>query len=160
MTPAPPITCVSEVVLNVDDLNKVREFYTQVLGFPVHREVSLETSEADPDGEPTISFLTISDTKTPLAKGGHPAFLVLIDYKRHVFSKDRVKHIDGTNSTLNHLAFEVAPEDFDQHRERLESLGISTFLTQFPALQAQAMFFGDPEGNTIELIAHVPDTPT
>lgn len=104
ITTAPPITGVSEVVLNVADLPKVRDFYVRVLGFPIHSEVSLETSVVDPNGDPTISFLTICETNTPLGRGGHPQLLALIDYRRHLHSRKRFVGHDVTQSTLNHLS--------------------------------------------------------
>lgn len=153
-TTAPPITGVSEVVLNVADLPNVRDFYVRVLGFPIHSEVSLETSVVDPDGDPTISFLTICETNTPLSRGGHPQLLALIDYRRHVHARRRFVGHDVTQSTLNHLAFEVPPESFEIHAQRLRDLNIELTFSEFPALNARAMFFKDPEGNVLELICH------
>ena len=150
----PSITGVSEVVLNVADLPSARAFYMRVLGFPLHSEVSLESSEADPEGEPTITFLTIRETDTPLGRGGHPQLLVLVDYQRHLYARNRFVGHDVAHSTLNHLAFEVPPESFDAQAKRLDELGISLSFSEFPAMNARAMFFQDPEGNTLELICH------
>src|SRR5438093_980118 len=50
-----PITGVSEVVLSVADLPKMRAFYTQIMGFHLHSDVSMETTVANPDGGPTIT---------------------------------------------------------------------------------------------------------
>ena len=155
MRDTPPITGLSEVVLNVVDLPKMRDFYTRVMGFSMHSELSLETSEADPNGQPTISFLVIREVDTPLGKGGHPQLLVLIDYRRHVFAKSRFVGHDIARSTLNHLAFEIPPESFEEHVMRLQGLGLTLTFSEFPDLNARAMFFTDPEGNVLELICHV-----
>ena len=85
----PPITGVSEVVLSVADLPKMREFYRDVMGFRLHSELSMETAVVDPNGEPTITFLIICETDSPLSRGGHPQLLALIDYRRHVHAKKR-----------------------------------------------------------------------
>ncbi len=154
MANQPPIAGLSEVVLNVIDLPKMRDFYMRVMGFPLHSEVSLETPEADPDGEPTITFLTVCQTDTPLGRGGHPQLLALIDFRRHVYAKARVTGHDVSRSTLNHLAFEIPPESFDEHVARFGELGIEVVFSEFPAMQARAMFFQDPEGNALELICH------
>ena len=154
MQNTPPIIGVSEVVLSVADLRKVRDFYMHVLGFPLHSELSLEASIADADGEPTITFLTICETDTPLGRGRHPQLLVLIDHRRHVHAKGRFVGHDATRSTLNHLAFEIPPESFDDHATRLGQLGIELSFSDFPAMNARAMFFMDPEGNALELICH------
>ncbi|MCP4170378.1 MAG: hypothetical protein GY758_06345 [Fuerstiella sp.] len=149
-----PITGVSEVVLSVADLPKVRDFYMRVMGFPLHSELSMKASVPDPDGEPTITFLKICETDTPLGRGGHPQLFALIDYRRHVHAGKRFVGHDPTQSTLNHLAFEIPPESFDDHVKRLGELGIALSFSDFPAMNARAMFFQDPEGNALELICH------
>ena len=154
MQNSPPITGVSEVVLSVANLPAMRDFYMRVMGFSLHSELSMETAVADPDGEPTITFLTICETDTPLGRGGHPQLLALIDYRRHVHAKKRLVGHDVTQSTLNHLAFEIPPESFDAHAKRLDGLGIDVSVSEFPAMSARAMFFKDPEGNVLELICH------
>ncbi len=154
MQKIPSITCVSEIVLNVADLPKSREFYMRVMGFPLHSELSMEDAAADPDGEPTITFLTICETNTPLGLGGHPQLLALIDYRRHVHAKRRFVGRDTSQSTLNHLAFEIPPDSFDAHAKRLSDFGIDLSFSDFPAMNARAMFFKDPEGNVLELICN------
>ena len=157
MATLPPITGVAEIVLNVRDLPTMRVFYREVLGFDVLSEACHETDAApDPAGEATISFLTIKDVDSPLGRHGHPQLFVLIDYRRHVFARKRFAGHEPTRSTLNHLAFEIPPESFDAHRERLESLGLTPRVVTFPAMSAKALFFEDPEGNTLELICHAP----
>ena len=149
-----PITGVSEVVLSVADLPKMRAFYTQIMGFHLHSEVSMETTVANPDGEPTITFLTICNTDTPLNRGGHPQMLVLIDYRRHIHAKQRIFGHDVRRSTLNHLAFEIPSESFDDYVTLLKEMKIDLTFSDFPAFNARAMFFKDPEGNVLELICH------
>lgn len=149
-----PITGVSEVVLSVADLPAMRAFYRDVLGFRMHSEYSMEEAKADPDGEATITFLVIAELNTPLGRAGHPQLLALIDYRRHIHAKSRLTGHDVNQTTLNHLAFEVSPEHFEGHAERLNNLGIELTFSEFPAMNAKAMFFRDPEGNVLELIAH------
>ena len=152
---APPITGVSEIVLSVSDLPAMRKFYSEVLGFAVHSERSMETEAADPNGEPTICFLTISETPTPLHRAGHPQLLALIDYKRHVYAKRFVGH-DVAKSTLNHLAFEIPTDSYADHLNRLRDLGLDVSEAEFPAMGAKATFFSDPEENRLELICPQP----
>lgn len=152
MHETPSITCVSEIVLNVTDLPKSREYYMRVMGFRLHSELSMEDAVADPDGLPTITFLTICETNTPLGLGGHPQLLALIDYRRHVHARRRFVGHDASQSTLNHLAFEIPPDSFDAHAKRLNEFGIDLSFSDFPAMNARAMFFKDPEGNVLELI--------
>ncbi|MCA9033571.1 MAG: VOC family protein [Planctomycetaceae bacterium] len=156
MQAVPPITGISEIVLSVNDLTEMRDFYVRVLGFRLHSQLSLESLVPDPDGVPTIAFLSISETQTPLGLAGHPQLFVLIDHRRHVHARKRFAGHDVSRSTLNHLAFEIPPESFGQHAKRLCDLGIEVSYASFPAMNAKAVFFKDPEGNVLELICHHP----
>lgn len=157
MPPPSPITGVAEIVLSVRAIPPMRAFYTSVLGFSLHSESCHEHgAEPEPDGEATISFLTITNTGTPLGRHGHPQLIALIDYRRHVFASARIAGHDVTRSTLNHLAFEIAPETYDAWRRHLDSHGLDPKPTEFPHMSARALFIKDPEGNTLELICHHP----
>lgn len=157
MTAVPPITGVAEVVLSVRDLPRMRRFYGDVLGFPLLSQAShTRGAEADDEGEPTIAFLTIAPADTPLGRNGHPTLLVLIDVARHVFARSRFDGHDVRRSTLNHLAFEIPPESYAAHHARLTQLGLQPEESVFPAMNARALFFKDPEGNQLELICHDP----
>lgn len=146
---------VSEIVLSVDDIAAMREFYTSVMGFPLHSEACWTSEDApNPDGEPTISFLKIADVDTPLGREKHPQMLVLIDWKRHVFARKRFEGHEVNLSTLNHLAFEILPESYDSELERIVALGLDPVDSEFPDVSAKAIFFKDPEGNVLELICH------
>ena len=149
----PPILGVAEVVLNVTDLPKMRSFYQDVLGFELVDEGNYEELP-DPNGKPTITFLEIQPSDTPLGRHGHPVLLALIDHSRHDAAKRRFRNLQIAHSTLNHLAFEILPDSYDEHFSRLEQLGLKPEAREFPRMQARAMFFRDPEGNTLELICH------
>ena len=155
MMKVPPITGVAEIVLNAQDLPKLRDFYQEMLGFQLLDE-SCHESEDDPakTGAPTITFLVIADAETPLGRNGHPQLLAIIDYNRHAASKKNFEAVSKRTSTLNHIAFEIPPESYEDHIERLELHGLNPLMTTFPNLSAKAIFFKDPEGNTIELICH------
>ena len=157
MAKVPPITGVAEIVLSVRDVAAMKDFYQSVLGFELLSEACHESGpEPDPVGEPTIAFLTIKQLGTPLGVHGHPQLLVLIDFRRHVFAKQRFEGHDPARSTLNHLAFEIPPETYEVHRVRLEALGLQPRSAAFPAMRARALFFNDPEQNVLELICHDP----
>ena len=127
------VTAVSEIVLSVDDLPTMREFYTSVVGFDLHREACMTGKDApDSDEEATISFLKIADVDTPLGRDKHPQLLALIDWQRHVFAKSRFEGHDVKRSTLNHLAFEIMPEDFDSE---LPDWVNSVWIPRLPSFQ-------------------------
>lgn len=146
---------ISEIVLSVSDLPKMREFYISVLGFPLHSEAcSTGEEEQSSNEEATITFLIIAETDTPLGRDRHPQMLVLIDYQRHVHAKPRFDGHDVRRSTLNHLAFEISRSDYDSEFERLSELGLNPVKSEFANVGAIAIFFKDPEDNLLELICH------
>lgn len=157
MPPRTAITGIAEIVLNVRDLPRMRRFYDDVLGFSLLMQSCHETGwEPDPDGEPTIAFLTITETDTPLGRHGHPQLLALIDYRRHGMAKGKFDGHDRRQSTLNHLAFEIPPDLYEPERERLAALGLAPRPVEFSGVNARALFFNDPEGNELELICRHP----
>lgn len=151
MSECPPISGVAEIVLSVADLPRMRDFYVNVLGFPVHSEASLESEQHDSDGDATITFLTIRELDSPLGRL-HPQMLVLIDYKRHIHARKRLIGHDVQRTTLNHLAFEIPFNSYSAHFQRLKDLGLNPVEAEFSAVNATAIFFKDPEGNALELI--------
>jgi catechol-2,3-dioxygenase len=157
MNQPPTIIGVAEVALSVNDLPSMKKFYQDILGFELLSEACHENSEiADPDGKPTIVFLIIRDSTSPLGTHGHPLLLVLIDHRRHVFARNRLVGHDVSRSTLNHLAFEIPLEQYDSTLVRLNSLQLNPTESVFDHMNAKAIFFRDPEGNVLELICHVP----
>jgi catechol-2,3-dioxygenase len=98
--------------------------------------------------------LKVASSDTPLGRAVHPPLLALIDYKRHGAARRRFVQTEQKHSTLNHIAFEIAPETFDAWLERLQSEGLDPFETVFESVEGKALFVKDPEGNTVELICH------
>ena len=146
---------VAEIVLNVKDIERMSKFYQDVLGFAFHSEYrTTSEGEGGSEDKPTIVFLTIIDPGTPLSSGNHPQMLALIDPERHALARHQFEDVARRRSTLNHLAFEIALDDYDAQKARLESLGLKPRTVTFPHMSAKALFFGDPEGNTLELICH------
>lgn len=130
---ATPIGRIAEVVLRVNDLEKMVAFYRDVVGLEVVHRAS------------DIVFLKIAELDTPLGRGGHPQLLGLVD--RH-------RPLDEKRSTFDHLAFEIDLADFQQGKERLARLGLDIDIETFGWSHARALFFNDPEGNRLEFICH------
>ena len=141
-----PIKAIAEIVINVANIERARAFYETVLGFQLHSQYPAEN--------PTIVFLTIAELDSPLGRGGHPQLFALIDPHRHPPAQKRFRGVDMALSSLNHLAFEIEPEAYEPEKQRLEGLGLTVHEERFPNMQAKALFFQDPEGNTLEFICH------
>ena len=130
---------IAEVGLRVKDLPRMVAFYQEALGLEIVRAY------------PKYVFLKAGELDSPLGRGGHPQLLVLFD---------REVALDIALTTLDHLAFEIHFEQFAAERERLQALGLDLSERAWTGihawLRARSLFLDDPEGNTIELIAHDP----
>jgi catechol 2,3-dioxygenase len=132
---------IAEVGLRVRDLARMVMFYQETLGLEIVRAY------------PRHVFLQAGQLDSPLGRGGHPQLLVLFD---------RSVRLEIDLTTLDHLAFEIPLDEFESERTRLQGMGLEliekTWAGDYAWLRARSMFFDDPEGNTIELIAHDPGT--
>ncbi len=130
---------IAEVGLRVKDLARMVAFYQEVLGLEIVRTY------------PTYVFLKAGELNSPLSRGGHPQLLVLFD---------REVALDIGLTTLDHLAFEIPLEQYDTERTRLQVMNLELVARVWSGehawLRARSLFFDDPEGNTLELIAHDP----
>jgi len=126
---------LAELGLRVKDLPRMLEFYRDVVGLETVREFT------------GYVFMKMGDLDSPLGRGGHPQMLVLFD--RHV-------PLDVRLTTLDHFAFEIGLEDFEAEKARVESLGLTVTIREFGWMHGRSFFFDDPDGNTIEFIAHDP----
>lgn len=131
---------IAEVGLRVKDLPRMVAFYQEALGLEIVHSY------------PKLVFLKAGELDSPLGRGGHPQLLVLFD---------RDVPLDITLTTLDHLAFEILLEQYDSERERLQAMRLEVteriWSGEWTWLRGRSLFFDDPEGNTIELIAHDPN---
>ena len=124
----------AEIGLRVNDLPKMVAFYKDMLGFETHIS------------QPKHVFLKVGELETPLGKVGHPQLLVLFD---------REAELDINLTTLDHLAFEISNEHYDEELARFQSKGMVIRERSWPDTldwRARSFFFRDPEGNVIELV--------
>ena len=124
------VRLLGELALRVNDLPAMVAFYRDVVGLEVWREY------------PDVVFFTVAE-----GVEGHPQALVLFDRKVEV-AQDR--------STIDHFAFVIDLEDYDERRRELEQLGLDVFPKEFPRFQWRSLFVADPEGNTVEFVCHDP----
>ena len=131
---------IAEVGLRVKDLARMVAFYQETLGLEIVRAY------------PKHVFLKVGELNSPLGRGGHPQLLVLFD---------RDVHLEIASTTLDHLAFEISLDEYESERTRLQDMGLELverrWSGEYAWLRARSLFFDDPEGNTIEFIAHLPD---
>jgi catechol-2,3-dioxygenase len=121
---------IAEVVLWVHDMAKALEFYQGALGL----------ERISPAERPNPVFLKAGEPAV-----GVPQMVVLVQLPADAgpFQKPR---------TLHHLALEVAPEDLDGEKARLEGLGFALRTGQHPVVPSRTLYLDDPDGNEVELI--------
>ena len=129
------ITHIAEIGLRVTNLQQMIAFYQNMLGF----EVEIV--------HPTHAFLKIGALESPLGEIGHPLILGLFD---------RQTELEIKSSTLDHLAFEIPGEYYEEELARFKSRNMVIRERSWPDTldwRARSFFFYDPEGNVIEIIA-------
>lgn len=131
-----------ELVLRVEDLDAAERFYVETVGLTRH------------SGIPGITFLTVAETDSPLRRGNHPQMLGLVDRSIHLRPGREYEPIAMRCSSLDHFAFEIDIANLESEKKRLRGLGLEVKETTFPNMSARAIFFHDPEGNSIEFIAY------
>jgi catechol-2,3-dioxygenase len=134
------ITGIAEISLRVHDLDLMRRFYEQVIGLQVLRENQESSGKA-------VFY----------AVGAGEDNLVLFEEKLiGWFTRDKSPQIDPKLTTLSHIAFSIALDDFESEKKRMEQLGIEIVDSGTSSWMHSRMFyfFDDPEGNLIEFKSH------
>lgn len=126
---------LGEVSIRVKDFETMERFYEQVLGLEV-----LDRSEG-------IVFFRIAP-----GYAGHSQNLALFEASNRAFLETKSPQIDPDRSTLHHIALNIALEDFEPEKKRLEGLGLKVVATAHGWLHVRSMYFPDPEGNLLELV--------
>ena len=138
---------VAHVNLNVGDLEKMLQFYTQVLGMQVALEY--EGSVA------WLNFGQYKDDASGLGKGFHDLALYKVE-KENIEDKRQ-------RPGMNHMAWRMrSPQDVDAAAEYLNTKGVKVLKGPLTHKEDndRYLYLEDPEGNVIELVAStLPDWP-
>lgn len=124
---------IAEIVLSVHDLDASLRFYRDMLGLtlvsePGFRPVFLRAGNAAVT-VPQLIVLAPLPPDTPPFPAAKPG------------------------RTLHHLAFELAPADFDAMRDHLAAHGLAIRTGQHPVIPSRTLYVDDPDGNEVEFIA-------
>jgi len=128
---------LGEVSIRVKELDAMHKFYEEVLGLEVLRR------------EDSFVFFKIAP-----GYGGHSQNLALFRADNRVFLVNKSPRLSSRQSTLHHIALNVALEDFESELRRLEGLGLRVNATVHEWLHVRSMYFADPEGNLLELVCY------
>jgi catechol 2,3-dioxygenase-like lactoylglutathione lyase family enzyme len=123
---------LAEVVISVRDLEKAVGFYRDVLGLKVI---------SPPGGRGAVFLQVGEDQAVP-----HQLVLAPLSSSAPDLPAER------NHRNMRHYAIEVAPEDFERERARLEGRGLEVRYGEHPFLPLKALYVDDPDGNEIELV--------
>ena len=128
MTSGSAVKAIGEVALRVNNLERMKRFYQEVLGFEVLGEF------------PNAALLKIA-----AGYAGHTQVLGLFD---------RSVSVDQERTTVDHIAFTIGLPDYDSERQRLETLGLNVEVKEHEWVNWRSLYFHDPEGNQVELVCY------
>ena len=129
------IKALGEIALRVNNLDAMQAFYQDIIGLELMRRF------------PDSAFFKIAD-----GYGGHTQILVLFDRRK----QSDYSGLSAARTTVDHLAFTIAREDFDYERARLEALGCKLTFANHDWVHWRSLYVHDPEGNNVELVCYDP----
>ena len=128
---------LGEVSILVKDLDAMRKFYEEVVGLEVLRR------------DDSFVFFKVAE-----GYGGHTQNLALFQAEHRFFLENKSTQLNPEQTTLHHIALNVALEDFESEKMRLEGLGLKINATVHEWLHVRSIYFADPEGNTLEFVSY------
>lgn len=128
---------LGEVSIFVRDLDAMHKFYEEVVGLEVLRR-----------DERFVFF------KVAAGYGGHTQNLALFEASDSMVLNKQAEQLNSQETMLHHIALNVALEDFEAEKVRLEGLGLAVEADVHEWLHVRSLYFSDPEGNTLEFVAY------
>lgn len=149
-----PVHGISELVLEVEDMDRAVAFWSETLGFPILEQWN-DTEAPD---------LNVTDESTVWATwvyvGGNTRLGLWLSRE---FTEDELKQkqqpiSSWSDATLYdeggehvHFALHVDDADFETAREQIEQSGIPTTVREREGIPSRSLYFKDTEDNIIEL---------
>ena len=127
---------LGEIALRVNDLDGMQAFYENVVVLELMRRF------------PHAAFFRIAE-----GYAGHAQILALFDRKDQM----GYQGLDSALTTVDHLAFTIALDDYRSEKERLEALGLAVRTAEHAWVQWRSLYISDPEGNEVELVCYDPE---
>ena len=150
---------VNHLALTCRDMKRTVEFYSGVLGMPLIKTIDLPRGMGqhfffDIGNGDSLAFFWFPDAPESEPGITHPA---------HMVGKGS---LTTAHASMNHVAFDVAPDKIDEYRERLAKAGIDvTPVVNHDDSESQAskeitpttfvrsLYFRDPDGIMLEFAA-------
>ncbi|WP_435195635.1 VOC family protein [Natronomonas sp. EA1] len=129
--PSAPVLALGEIALRTENLEEMVAFYRDVVGLHPIEVAS------------TNAFFSLGESAA-----GHAAVFVLFDRS----GDDDYTPVNQRHTALDHLAFSLAPDEFDAEVERLERAGLDLDHSYHDWVQWRSVYFSDPDGNRVEFV--------
>lgn len=126
---------LGEVSIRVKNLDAMHQFYAEVVELEVLRR------------HESFVFFKVAE-----GYGGHAQILALFDTTNTDFLEPKSPVLNPEQTTLHHIALNIALEDFESEKRRLEGLGVKVQATVHEWLHVRSLYFPDPEGNLLEFV--------
>jgi catechol 2,3-dioxygenase-like lactoylglutathione lyase family enzyme len=157
----PKVRGLNHLALVCSDMARTVDFYTNVLGFPLVKTVELPGGHGqhfffdigNGNGQ-TLAFFWFPNAPESIAGVTHQGFM------------DSPGGPVSAVATMNHVAFDVAPEDIEALRERLKEAGVkvSPIVNHddselgasrevHPGVFVRSIYFRDPDDIQLEFAA-------
>lgn len=161
-SPAPKFetTGINHLALVCSNMQKTVDFYTGILGFPLIKTVQL------PGGKGQHFFFDIGG-------GNHLAFFWFPDAPAKAPGIASAADMPGTGDltsavgSMNHVAFTIPLDKFDEYRQRLLDAGVNTGVIlnhddsettiareMHPGVFVRSLYFMDPDGILLEFACY------
>ena len=127
------IKALGEIALRVNDLERMQEFYEQVIGLELLRRF------------PKMAFFKIAE-----GYAGHTQILALFDRKGQAEGGE----VSAARTTVDHIAFTIESSDYEAEKQRLEGLGLEVSTAEHKWVHWRSIYVFDPEGNEVELVCY------
>ena len=128
---------LGEVSIRVENLDAMHKFYEEVVGLEVLRR------------DESFVFFKVAE-----GYGGHSQNLALFDVTNISIVRPRSPQLSAEQTTLHHIALNIALEDYESEQVRLEGLGLKVHATEHEWLHVRSLYFSDPEGNSLEFVCY------
>ena len=147
---------INHVALVCSDMQRTVDFYSGVLGMPLIKSLDLPGGMGqhfffDAGNGDCVAFFWFTDAPDGIPGVSAPVAL------------PGLGEITSAVTTMNHLAFHVPAEKFDEYREKLKAKGVrvgpvlnhdesecQASPTLHPGVYVRSFYFQDPDGITLE----------
>ncbi|MFA8387390.1 MAG: VOC family protein [Pelagibaca sp.] len=130
---------LGEIAIRCGDYSAMVDFYENMIGLTV-----LE------DGRRGVAPQRITFFHLGESFGGHTAVLAL-------FEDAEATAQTGAASSLHHIALSLPWDEQDAAKDWLQAQGLPAWFQDFDWVGWRGLFTHDPDGNTVELVAAVPE---